>query len=598
MRTLFFLTALAFASFVPSADVPPEWLTGAEASGYRATFSHRETVAFLERVAQATPAVRLTTFGRSAQGRDLPLVIVSPDGHFTPEAARASGRPIVLIQSCIHPGEVDGKSASLAMLRDLALGLPSPLRSAGVVLFAPIYNADGHERVSPYNRANQNGPADGMGFRATTAGLDLNRDHIKLDSVEARALAGLVSTWRPHLHVDNHVTDGSRHRWILTWSHAEAPQLAAPLDTWLSGHFPKITERLAERGHPNGPYASLLDRMDPTKGIDSSVAGPRYSTGYFALRNRISILVEMYAYAPFEERVAANRAFLEELLVEVAASGEDLVAAAEAADRITVAAGAPDAEPSEVVLRWRTVDSGDTVAFPVCGHVAAPSMVAGGALLFYECGADDPVRVVPWRHRPEAAASRARPRGYLVLPGFAAISDRVRAHGLRAIPLTVPAELEVETFRVAAPRLAERSYQGRVGVQDMELAIARETIAFPEGALWIPADQPDFELAVQLLEPDGPDSALRWGMLHGVFERKEYIDWQTLEGLANELIADPAVEAAWSQALEDPEFAADRNARYLWWYRRTPFWDDTVGLVPVMRRLEPLPSALVAPALP
>jgi hypothetical protein len=84
MRTLFFLTALAFASFAPSADVPPEWLTGAEASGYRATFSHRETVAFLERVAQATPAVRLTTFGRSAQGRDLPLVIVSPDGHFHP----------------------------------------------------------------------------------------------------------------------------------------------------------------------------------------------------------------------------------------------------------------------------------------------------------------------------------------------------------------------------------------------------------------------------------------------------------------------------------------------------------------------------------
>jgi hypothetical protein len=598
MNALGTLLVVAATSVAPTSDIPPEWLTGAEASGYRSTFSHAETLAFLERVAAASPMVDVTTFGRSAQGRDLPLVIVSSDGLFTPEEARASGRPIVLIQSCIHPGEVDGKSASLAMLRDLALGRPGLLDDAGVVLFAPIYNADGHERVSPYNRANQNGPVDGMGFRTTTAGLDLNRDHVKLDSVEAQALARLVTSWRPHLHVDNHVTDGSRHHWILTWSHAEAPQLAAPLDAWLDEHFPRVTGRLAERGHANGPYASLLDRTDPTQGINSSVAGPRYSTGYFTLRNRISILVEMYAYAPFEERVHANRAFLEELLAEIAASGADLVAAVKAAEDRTVAAGAPDADPSHVVLNWRTIDSGDTVAFPVCRHEMSPSVVTGRDLLTYRCADDDPIPQVPWWHRPEAAATRDRPRGYFVLPGYTAVADRVRAHGLRIETVAVPVELEVETFRVAAPQLADSSYQGRVGIRDMELTVGHETVTIPEGTLWIPADQPDFELAVQLLEPDAPDSLLRWGFLHTVFERKEYIDWGTLEAFAERSLEDPDTASDWAAALEDPAFAGDRGQRYLWWYRRTPYWDDTVGLVPIMRLTAPGSLPLTGPTAP
>lgn len=575
-----------------SEDPDPVWRTGAEASGYRATFDHAETRAFLQRVAEASPHVHLTSFGASASGRALPLVVVSRDRLFRPEAARASGQPVILIQSCIHPGEVDGKSASLAMLRDLALGRPGPLLEAGVVLFAPIYNADGHERISPFNRANQNGPVDGMGFRTTANGLDLNRDHMRLDSPEARALAGLVTAWRPHLHVDNHVTNGSRHHWVLTWSHAEAPQLAAPLDSWLEEHFPAVTAGLAARGHANGPYPSLVDRSDPSRGIDSSVSGPRFSTGYFTLRNRISILVELYAYAPFEERVRANRAFLEELLAEVARSGDELVAAVEAAEQATVAVGAADAEPDTVVIRWRTVDGGDTVDFPVCRWQNRLSVVTGNPMVVYQCGADDPVLEVPWRHRPQAELSRARPRGYLVAAGWPQIRTRLEAHGLR-YEVVEPGRFEVETFRVSGLELAPSPYQGRVMTRDFELAVAAEHVDLPAGALWVPADQPDFELAVQLFEPEAPDSLLRWGLLHSVVERKEYIDLGNLERFAGGQLENPAVRAAWEAALEDPALASDPAARYLWWYRRTPFWDSTVGLMPVFRVMAPLDDVRV-----
>jgi hypothetical protein len=161
-------------------------LTKAEVSGFRATSSFDETIAFLERVDAASPHIKLDYFGRTGSGRLLPFVIVSSDGAFSPESAKATGKPILLFQSCIHAGEVDGKDASLLILRDMATGHRA-IPENTIVLYAPIFNADGHEMVSIYNRPNQDGPEEGMGLRATAAGLNLNRDHMRVASIEMRA---------------------------------------------------------------------------------------------------------------------------------------------------------------------------------------------------------------------------------------------------------------------------------------------------------------------------------------------------------------------------------------------------------------------------
>jgi hypothetical protein len=70
---------------------------------------------------------------------------------------------------------------------------------------------------------------------------------------------------------------------------------------------------------------------------------------------------------------------------------------------------------------------------------------------------------------------------------------------------------------------------------------------------------------------------------------KTYIGLDVLEELATEMMADDTIRAAWEKALEDPEFAQDWRARYEWWYRRTPYWDERVGLLPVYRVMEPPP---------
>jgi hypothetical protein len=525
----------------------------------------------------------------------MPLVVVSKDKAFTAAEARQLDKPILLIQSGIHAGEIDGKDATLMILRDMALGRHREILDAATLVFVPIYNVDGHARVSRYNRPNQDGPHEGMGFRTTADGHDLNRDFLKISTPEGRALIGLISEWRPHLHVDNHVTDGVDHDWVLTWSWAEAPQAPAPIDAWMRSHMPAVLGATEQAGHRNGPYVDLEDRDDPSQGFNSWVGQPRFSSGYFPLRNRPSILIEMHSYKPYRQRVLANRDFLLALFAEVARDPASLTKAVRDAEAATVALGKPDAPPSEVVVEFDASPEKDRIRFPVYASELRPSLVTGTPILHYKRGEVREIGV-PWQHKAAVVKAIPRPRGYFVLPGWPEIEARLRGHGLRVQRLAAPAELEVETMRLSNPEFGPRPYQGLTQVK-AKVDRQKERRSLPAGTLWVPADQPDFEVAVQLLEPDAPDSLFAWGLLSTVVEQKEYIDVRVLEGLVQEMIKDPQTAAAWKEALKDEKFAADLLARVQWWYRRTPYWDETVGLMPVFRAMT-APGGLTLQAWP
>ncbi|HWM89222.1 MAG TPA: M14 family metallopeptidase [Thermoanaerobaculia bacterium] len=566
-----------------------DWKTPAEVANFEATPSYEETIAFLRQIEARMPEMKLSFYGTSPQGRQMPLVVVSKERAFTPAEAARTGKPVVMIQNGIHAGEIDGKDACLMILRDMASGKHRELLDGMTLLILPIYNVDGHERVSPYNRPNQDGPRQGMGFRTTASGLDLNRDHLKVVSVEAQALMTLVSAWRPHLHVDDHVTDGVDHDWVLTWSWAEAPQAPLQVDSWLREHMPRALAATEKAGHRAGPYVDLKDGNDPSKGFSSWIGTPRFATGYYPLRNRPSILVEMHSYKPYRQRVLANRDFLLAVLAEVARDPASLTRAVAEAEAATVALGKPDAKPSLVTVTYEESEAADPIRFPVYAHETVPSVATGEPILRYRRGEVREMEV-PWYHRPKVSMTLPRPRGYLVLPGWPQIEQRLRTHGLRVETVREPMEIEVETIRVSDPKFAPRSYQGLHGVQARaERKTERRRI--PAGALWVPADQPDFAVAVQLFEPEAPDSLLSWGLLSSVFEQKEYIDTRVLEGLAGEMMKDPKTAADFQAAMKDEAFAKDPFARYLWWYRRTPYWDETIGLLPiyrVMRVMKPL----------
>src|SRR3984957_13397539 len=175
----------AGAACVLSGDAV--WLTPAEKSCYATTPDYEETMAYLRRVQGAAPGqVKIEAFGRTGEGRELDVVIASKDGVFDPAALHAAKRPIVLVQNAIHAGEMDGKDACLALLRDMVISkTKAMLLERAVFVFIPIYNADGHERRSAYNRINQDGPAE-MGWRGNGTNLNLNRDYLKAEAPERR----------------------------------------------------------------------------------------------------------------------------------------------------------------------------------------------------------------------------------------------------------------------------------------------------------------------------------------------------------------------------------------------------------------------------
>src|SRR5208337_3432899 len=134
---LFFLSVSCFAQQLPNANLleqPPRpetaakcpavdaWSTPAEKSCYRTTPRYTETMEYLRRIARATPhQVKVEKFGTTGEGRALVAVVVSRDGVFSPAALHRAKRPVVFIQNAIHAGEMDGKDASLALLRDIVV---------------------------------------------------------------------------------------------------------------------------------------------------------------------------------------------------------------------------------------------------------------------------------------------------------------------------------------------------------------------------------------------------------------------------------------------------------------------------------------------
>lgn len=191
---------------------PKDPITYYEKSGCLETPRLQETVKDCRKLANRSPWVKVTSFGKSPQGREMPLVIVDKDRCFDPKSAHKKGKAVVMIQACIHPGESEGKDAGLLFFRDLTQNNKySYLLDHLSFLFIPIFNVDGHERFSPFNRINQNGPKE-MGWRVTAANLNLNRDYLKADAPETRAWLKLYREWLPDFFVDCHTTDGADYQ--------------------------------------------------------------------------------------------------------------------------------------------------------------------------------------------------------------------------------------------------------------------------------------------------------------------------------------------------------------------------------------------------
>ncbi len=577
------------------APLPDSLLTRCERSGGRETSRYEEAVALCRRLDAASDRLRFTSFGTSPRGRPLPLLIADRHGRFTPEAARRGGGVVLLVQAGIHAGEICGKDAGLALLRDLALGVgaaagpdaaaapgdegagPAGLPERVTILFIPILNVDGHERFGPYNRVNQNGPAE-MGWRTNARNLNLNRDFLKADAVETRAWLDLFTAWLPDFLIDVHSTDGADYQYPVSYSLETNGNLETGLTAWLTGRYlPALERGMAAAGHPLIPYVAFRDWHDPASGLMSWVASPRFSQGYAALQNRPGLLVETHMLKPYPVRVAAAREVVARTLTLLDGQADELRRLVEAADRQAAAGDLPRPFP----LRFRARPDSQTIDFLGVAYREVRSELTGGTWLRFE--PDRPVTLrIPWFDRQEPTVTVEPPAAYLVPPEWGEVLDRLARHGVALGRLAEPVTLAVRSYRFGDPSWAAEPYEGR---HPLTCAVEplREERTFPAGTAVVDLRQRAARVAVHALEPEAPDSFLQWGFFDPVFSRAEYIEDYVIEPMAARMVAedpDLAAELARRKA-EDPEFAADPRAIRDWFYRRTPYRDDRVGVYPV-----------------
>ena len=291
---------------------PPDhpWITPAERSGFEQTPSYEETRAWLQRLDAASPLIRLEAFGVSPQGRDLLVAIASEDGD-----ALASSKPVLLVQAGIHSGEIDGKDAGLMLLRDIAFGERRDLLAHTNLVLVPIFNVDGHERASEFNRPNQRGPVR-QGWRNTAQNLNLNRDYAKLDAPEMRALIALIRRVHPDLYLDIHVTDGIDYQYDVTYGFmgANGAYSASPhIARWLDAQFrPHVDGALRREGHIPGDLVFAVNDNDPNEGLAAYVFTPRFSQAYGDMIHMASVLVENHSLKPYRQRVLGTYVLLED----------------------------------------------------------------------------------------------------------------------------------------------------------------------------------------------------------------------------------------------------------------------------------------------
>jgi hypothetical protein len=481
----------------------------AERTGYEETSKYEEVLAFTDALARRSDRVRVGTFGRTEEGRALPLIVLADPPVATPREAAASGKPVVFVFANIHGGEVEGKEAMHEVARRLALGDLGPLLDRVVVLIAPIYNADGNERIDLANRAAQNGPVGGVGRRENAKGLDLNRDYVKLEAAETRALVRLLNRWDPHITVDLHTTNGSHHGYHLTYSIPLNPNVdARVLDYHRDRMMPALGKAMLEGHRFRTYYYGNFYGPPENRSWRAFDHRPRIGQNYVGFRNRLTILSEAYSYLDFRRRIQVTAAFVEEILRFAAANGGEIRELARGADRDALslpgrAMGVafeirPLAEPVEIlageVVRVRNPRSGREMTAMIEDKATPVRMQDFGTFT--------------------ATRSVAAPRAWLFRREAATepVVGNLLAHGVTVEELTAPFTAEVESFTVAEAARSPRAFQGHNEVR-LSGVYRKETVEFPAGSIVVRAAQPLGALTFYLLEAESDDGLATWNFL-------------------------------------------------------------------------------------
>ncbi|MBR3886220.1 MAG: M14 family metallopeptidase [Alistipes sp.] len=549
---------------------PEELITLVEQTDFVQTPKAEQTMAYFQKLADYSPMVNLSTFGQSAQGRDLVAVVLDKDGLQDPEKIRKKGRAIILVESCIHSGEPDGKDATMIFIRDMIVeNKDIELLDNVSFLFIPILNIDGHEDFRATNRINQNGPAE-LGTRNTAQQFNLNRDFLKADAPEMRAWLKLYNEWMPELFIDVHVTNGADFQYVTTYAiENHGTMMEEGLRTWTTDVFEKqLNEQMTEVGFPMFLYASFRNSNAPEQGIFINIYDPRYSEAYAAARNRIGLLLENHIYKPYKQRVMCSIEAIKASARIISQNKAELFDVVERADKTV---SSPEYRRKPMDLTYKAVNRDSVwIDYLAWERETVKSDLSGADWTRHNY--DKPITVkAPLITSYDATSSVQLPEAYIFMPQWTDVIELFDLHNIKYTRLTEPKEIEVETYRYNGATFSTRQSEGRIPVVKTNYTTQTETLEYPAGSILIDMNQPSGRIAAWLLEPSAPGSLVYWGFFNQVLQptNEFWIRLGYMEEKGRELLAkDSALKAEFDERMKDPAFAGDSNAILNFFYER------------------------------
>ncbi len=455
--------------------------------------SHEEMLAFVEGLQRRAKVVQVRMVGASQEGRAIPALVLSGSDRKSPADLRRLGRPVVVMAGLQHGNEPAGGEAMLVLAQELATGSLRPLLDRLTVVIVPHSNPDGayHFRRSPYST------------------IDINRDHVKVDLPETRALHRVVGEYEPHMFIDAHEFSVA-NRWIEKFGTLQSYDLMVQYATNPNVH-PTLTA-LADQKFL-GTMRSDVERAGYThfwyyttsynpKNLLVSMGGttPDIGRNFAGLQNAVSFLVESRGVGigreSFARRVHTHVVAITSLLNTAAGNAQQLIDTVEAAR-------------ADIVRRGRDPQPEDMVAVTLKSPVIKQKLM----MLDPNTGALKEIEV-DWSDSLHAAAEikRARPYAYVIPPVFHDVATRLMHSGVDVRRLNRPAELEVESYQVTDRRASSTYIEGRI-TSRVTTEVMPKKVRFAAGSYVIPMAQPNAGVVAVALEPESPSSFVSFGII-------------------------------------------------------------------------------------
>lgn len=573
---LFVILLTGFNSF----SQKPELVTLFEKTNGLESPNYDSTISFCKELEKASGMVKLAYIGKTAQGRDIPFVIVNKGKIFDIQSVKNSSKTILLIQACIHSGEPDGKDAGLLLIRDI---ITKPellsLLDKVTILFLPMLNPDGHENNSIYNRVFQNGPRE-RGCRTSAQNLNLNRDFSKADSPEIKSWLKMYHQWNPDFFIDCHVTDGADYQYIITYNFGIFGNMTPSVTHWAKDiYLSYIENEMKKFSKPISYYVEFNKISDPKSGIISGIWGPMYSDEYVSVNNRPAFLIETHMYKDYHTRVINTYELLKQSIILLNKESTNLKKILKENDEF-VSSKEFRKQPFNLTFEL----SHDSIMIDFLGYEyqIVKSDISGGDWSIFD-NKKPVTQRIPFFNKPIPKVQCIIPEAYIIPVEWLDVIERIRLHGIKVKRLKEDLSIKTQMGKLSNIVYENQPFEGHTRMQSFDIHEFEDIRIFHKGSAVIETSQPTAQLIAHLLEANGPVSFLSWGFFNTCFQVKEKPEDYIIEVIARNMIKnDPQLLSELNELKkQDPEFSKNSSAILNWFFNKSEFADKSLNVYPV-----------------